>query len=469
MNISSDTRIPAAHPPISRGFHARETLSLGLPLVGSSLAQFALHVVNTIVVGRYGTIPLAALVLAASSFFILFILGSGFAKAVMPIAANARARGDDAELRRSARMALWLSAAFGVLIYPVFWFAEPILLALNQKPEVAAEAERYLWIAGLGMIPALAVAVLQSWLAALGRTQAVLVVTLLAVLINIAMSWLLVFGNMGFPEMGVGGAALATLIVQLVSLLVLALYAGLLPALRPLMLFRNFWRADRPAMAQVFRLGLPIGLTGLAEAGLFQASALMMGTIGAIELAAHGIALEAAAMAFMVHVGLSNAATIRVAGYAGTGDARALRDASLVAMILSVLVAAVVITLFLTVPAQIIRLFLEPDRADSAQIVAFGVTLLAVAALFQTVDAMQAMALGLLRGLQDTRMPMIMAAISYWLIGVPTSWFLAFRMGYGGIGLWVGLVVGLACAGISLMVRFWLLAPKPGVAGQPSL
>lgn len=456
-------------PPMPLAAHARATLALGLPLIGSSLAQMALHVVDTVMVGWYGVIALAALVIGSSSFFILFVLGSGFAKAVLPLAAHARARGDDAELRRAARMGLWLSAAFGVAIYPVFWWSEPILLALHQKPEVAAAGRDFLHIAGLGMVPALAVAVLQSWLAALGRTQVVLWVTLAAVGVNIGLNWLLVFGNAGFPELGVRGSAIATLTVQVFSLVLLAAYAGLLPALRPYRLFRRFWRPDLPALAQVFRLGWPIGLTGLAEGGLFEASAIMMGWIGAAELAAHGIALEAAAITFMVHVGLSSAATIRVAGFQGTGDARALRDAARVAWGLSVGVALLAIGLFLAFPQQIVGVFLDRANPESAAILQLGVTLLFMAALFQLVDAMQVMALGLLRGLQDTRAPMWFAAISYWGIGVPCSWLFAFRLGYGGVGLWAGLVVGLACAGASLMLRFWLLAPKPALAGKPAL
>ncbi|MBE2277405.1 MAG: MATE family efflux transporter [Rhodobacteraceae bacterium] len=449
--------------------HARATLALGLPLIGSSLGQMALHVVDTVMVGWYGVIALAALVLGSSSFFIMFVLGSGFAKAVMPLAAHARARGDDAELRRSARMGLWLSALFGALIYPVFWWSEAILLALQQKPEVASAVQEYLRVAGAGMVPALAVAVLQSWLSALGRTQMVLWVTLAAVGVNIGFNWLLIFGNAGFPEWGVRGSAVATLAVQIFTLALLAAYAGLLPALRPYRLFRRFWRLDRPALAEVFRLGWPIGLTGLAEGGLFEASAIMMGWIGAVELAAHGIALEAAAIAFMIHVGLSSAATIRVAGFQGTGDARALRDGALVAWGLSVVVAVVVVVLFLVFPRQIVGLFLDRSNPESAAILDFGVTLLFMAAMFQLVDSMQAMALGLLRGLQDTRTPMWFAAISYWVIGIPCSYVLAFQLDLGGVGLWAGLVIGLACAGASLMLRFWLLAPKPGVTGEAAL
>lgn len=449
--------------------HARATLALGLPLIGSSLAQMALHVTDTVMVGWYGVVALAAVVLGSSTFFILFILGAGFAKAVLPMVAAARAAGDETRIRRDARMGLWLSAAFGVLIYPVFWWSEPLLLALGQDAEVSALARDYLRIAGAGMVPALWVAVLQSWLAALGRTQVVLWVTLAAVAVNIAINWALIFGHWGFPEMGAAGAAVATVTVQVVSFLALGLYAARLPALRQYHLFQRFWKLDAPALAQVFRLGWPIGLTGIAEGGLFQASALMMGWVGTVQLAAHGIALEAAAVAFMIHVGLSSAATIRIAGFAERGEARSLRDATLVALGLSFLVAVAVIAVFVTLPEPVIGLFLDETKPESAAILTFGTTLLALAALFQLADAMQVMALGLLRGLHDTRVPMVLAAVSYWVIGIPASYVLAFPLGQGGVGLWLGLVVGLAAAGGSLMLRFWQLAPKPGMAGEAAL
>lgn len=456
-------------PQMSLSTHARATLALGLPLIGSSLAQMALHVTDTVMVGWYGVVALAAVVLGSSTFFVLFILGAGFAKAILPMVAAARAAGDEAQVRRDARMGLWLSAGFGLLIYPVFWWSEPLLLALGQEPEVARLAQDYLRIAGAGMVPALWVAVLQSWLAALGRTQVVLWVTLAAVAVNVVINWALIFGNWGFPEMGAAGAAVATLTVQIVSFIGLAVYAALLPSLQQYRLFQRFWKLDAPALVQVFRLGWPIGLTGIAEGGLFQASALMMGWVGTAQLAAHGIALEAAAVAFMVHVGLSSAATIRIAGFAEKGEARSLRDAAGVSLGLSFLVALAVIAVFVTLPEPVIGLFLDETKPESAAILAFGVTLLAVAALFQLADAMQVMALGLLRGLHDTKVPMVLAAVSYWVIGVPSSYVLAFPLGFGGVGLWFGLVIGLVAAGASLMLRFWALAPKPGMAGEPAL
>jgi multidrug resistance protein, MATE family len=442
---------------MSKTTHARETLVLGLPLVGSHLAQMALHVADTVMVGWYGVVPLAAVVLGSSSFFIIFVVGSGFAKAVMPMVAAAMGRNDETQVRRDTRMGLWLSIAYGIVVLPVFWQSGPILLALGQNAEVAAIAQDYLRITGFGLVPALCVTVLQSYLAALHRTQVVLWVTLVAVAVNVAVNWVLIFGNWGFPEMGARGAAVATLTVQVLSLVILALYTGLQPDLSRFHLFQRFWRPDWQAMRQVWRLGVPIGLTGLAEGGLFQASALMMGWIGTVELAAHGIALEAAALTFMLHVGLSSAATIRIARFDGAGDRLALRRAATVAVVISLGVALASVLLFLSLARPIVALFLDMAKPESAAILAYGVVLLGLAALFQLADGMQVVALGLLRGVQDTRVPMALAAVSYWLIGIPCSYVLAFRLGFGGEGLWLGLVVGLVCASASLMWRFWRL------------
>jgi multidrug resistance protein, MATE family len=440
--------------------HARALLVLGLPLIGSHVAQMSLHVVDTVMLGWYGVQALAAGVLGASTFFILFVLGSGFAQAVMPMVALAMGQGDEVQVRRATRMGMWLSILFGIAIYPVFWFSEPILLALGQDPDLALLVQDYLRVVGLGIIPALLVMVLKSYLAALERTQVVLWVTIAAVGVNGLGNWALIFGNWGAPELGVVGAAWASVLVQVLTFVALAVYAGALPALRRFSLFQRFWRPDWSALRQVFRLGWPIGLTGLMEGGLFHAAALMMGWIGTVELAAHGIALEVTALTFMIHVGLSNAATVRTGRFNGTGEAQALRDGAKVALGLSQGVGLLVISSFLLFPAWIIGLFLASDNPDLPQIVAYGTVLLMVAALFQVADAGQVMALGLLRGLQDTRVPMLIAALGYWGIGIPASYVLAFPLGLGGAGLWLGLVIGLTLVAAALLWRFWRMAPR---------
>ncbi|MCL4186945.1 MAG: MATE family efflux transporter [Rhodobacteraceae bacterium] len=437
------------------GAHARATLALGLPLIGSNLAQFGLHLTDTVMLGWYAVPALAAGVMGATSFFTLFVVGAGFAMAVMPMVAAAVAAGDDTEVRRVTRMGLWLSILFGVAVYPVLWFSGALLEAAGQEEALAADAQAYLRVAGLGMVPALVVMVLRSHLAALERAGIVLWVTLAGLAVNAALNWALIFGHWGAPELGVVGAAAASVAVQLFALFFLALYAARHPALRRHELFARFWRADPGAFARVFRLGWPIGLTGLAESGLFAASAVMMGWIGTRELAAHGIALEVAALTFMIHVGLSNAATVRAGQAHGQGDRLALRRGAAVAVALSAGVGLVAVAVMLGFPEALVGAFLGPADPDRAAIIAIGTTLLAAAAAFQFFDAAQVMALGLLRGVQDTRVPMVLASVSYYLVGIPASYGLGIAMGLGGAGVWAGLVIGLVAAGGLLMARFW--------------
>lgn len=444
--------------------HSRAIMALGLPLIGSHLAGMMLHVTDTVLMGRYGVAELAAVTLAGSCFFIVFILGSGFAQALMPLVAVAVGKGDETEVRRDTRMALWLSLGFGLVSYPVFWTSGSWLLAMGQEPQVAQLAQDFLRIAGPGMVPALLVMALKSYLSALGRTQVVLWVTLGGVLVNLALGWMLIFGNWGAPELGVRGAALATLTVQWVTFAIMAVYAHFQPALRRFGLFNRFWRIDGAALGRVFRLGWPIGITGLAESGLFAGASLMMGWVSTEALAAHGIAMQVAALAFMVHLGLSNAATVLAGRASGAGDVRGLRQIAFAAIGLSLVLCAIGIVIFISAPVAIIALFLDTTKPESPQILALGTRLLVLAALFQLGDAMQVMALGLLRAIRDTRVPMWAAAFSYWGVGIPASAILGFYFDLGAEGIWLGLCIGLLFASTSLMARFWMRAPREALA-----
>ena len=433
--------------------HLRSILVLGLPLVGGHLAQFAIGVTDTIMIGWYGVNELAAATLAQSYFFVFFMFGSGFAMAVMPMVAAAAASNDETGIRRSTRMGMWLSLLFAILVMPAMWWSEPLLILLGQKPGVAADAQTYLRVAGWGIIPALLVMVIKSYLAALERTQIIFWITILAALTNAVINYALIFGNWGAPELGLMGAAIASVVTQLVSLLAVIFYAA--RVLPEHALFQRLWRPDWEMFARVFRLGLPIGMTMLSEVSLFTASALMMGWIGTIPLAAHGIVVSIAGVTFMFHLGLSNAATIRAGNAFGRNDRDHLARGAVAVTCLSLAFASVTIVMFLTIPAQIIGLFLDSNESARPEIIEAGIVLLAVAALFQLVDGAQVIALGLLRGVQDTTMPMVIAALSYWAVGIPSSYVFGFVFDMGGPGIWIGLVLGLSCAGIFLMTRFW--------------
>jgi MATE family multidrug resistance protein len=444
--------------------HARAVTTLGLPLVGGHLAQIAIGVTDTFMLGWYGVDALAAVTLASSYFFVLFLMGAGFAFAVMPMVATFDAEDDEISIRRVTRMGLWLSLAYAVVIMPFMIWSEALLLLMGQTETVAADAQNYLRIAGYGMFPWLVALVVKSYLAALERTQVVFWIAVLATLCNGLINYALIFGNWGAPELGIAGAATASLVTQAIGMVGIVAYA--LYVLPHHQLFVRFWKADWEMLSRVFRLGVPIGFTGLSETGLFAATAVMMGWLGTVPLAAHGIALQCASITFMLHLGISNVATIRAGNAYGRGDRDHLARGARVVFIMSLITAVLTSVVFLVWPEPLVLVFMQSSEPARDQIVAIGVGLLAMAALFQLVDGAQAIALGLLRGVQDTTVPMAIAAISYWVVGMPCSYIFGFVLGYDGIGVWMGLVLGLACAAILLSARFWrVILGRVGVQG----
>ncbi|MEK0163981.1 MATE family efflux transporter [Phaeobacter sp. JH18-32] len=456
-------RLPAPAPNTLLA-HSRAIAVLGLPLIGGHVAQFAIGLTDTVMLGWYGVDELAAVTLGSSYFFSIFLFGSGFAFAVMPMVAAAAGAGEERQIRRSTRMGLWLSLVYGVLAMPLLWWSEAILLLLGQEEKVAHDAAEYLRIAGWALFPALLYMVAKSYLAALERTQIVLWLSVFGAVVNGLVNYALIFGNWGAPELGIAGAALASLVTNGLSFVLVLVYA--LKALPEHELLKNFQRPDWEMLGRVLRMGLPIGLTTLAEASLFAASAMMMGWLGTVPLAAHGIAISLGGLTFMVHLGLSNAATIRAGNAYGRGDRAHLARGGKVVTLMSLLVSSVAIVLFLTVPGPLMSLFLDSADPQKAEILLIGGVLLAAAALFQLMDGMQVIALGLLRGVQDTGVPMVIAGLSYWAVGIPASYLLGFTFGMGGLGVWLGLVIGLSAAGLFLMIRFWRRSIKR--VGAPS-
>jgi len=433
--------------------HTRAIAILGLPLIGGHLAQMAIGVTDTVMMGWYGVEALAAVTLASTFFFVLFICGSGFASAVMPMVASFQAEGDETSIRRTTRMGLWLSFGFALLVMPLMINAAPILRMMGQEEAVVTLGAEYLGIAGWGVMPALFVMVLKSYLAALERTQVVLWITVLAAVCNALVNYALIFGNWGAPELGVAGAAIASVTTHAISLIGVVIYVRLVLPQHDL--FRRLWGADWDMLIRVFQLGWPISITLLSEVGLFAASAVMMGWLGTVPLAAHGVAVQLASITFMVHLGLSNAGTVRAGNAFGRMDAPHLARGAVVLTAMSLIFSIATVACFFLFPDFLIGIFILEDEPAKVEILQIGVGILFMAGLFQLVDGTQVIALGVLRGVHDTRMPMIYAAISYWGIGVPMSYILGFTFGFEGIGVWGGLGIGLGVAAIFLNLRFW--------------
>ncbi len=443
---------PASGKPFAT--HIRATLVLGTPLVLAQLAQMSIGVTDTIMLGWLGTKELAAGTLAFQTYFVFLIFGLGFASAMVPLIAGALGKGDERQVRRSARMGLWGLAGLAVVFMVPLWFTRDILIAFGQSAELAQLAEHYMRIAQWSLLPALMLVGLRSFLTAVERAQEVFWITLFTAVLNGFLNYALIFGNFGAPRLGLEGAAIATLIANTLGALVTFIFISRDRRLRSYALFNRVWRPDWPALREVVRLGVPISLTIFAEVGLFTASSLMMGWISTIALAAHGIALQLASLSFMIPLGLAQAASVRVGNAHGRESPKDIGLAGNAATGLALCFAIVAALLFWLVPSPLISLFLDHENADAGLVLAYAVPLIWVAAAFQIVDALQVVSAGNLRGLKDTQRPMVLAAISYWLVGVPAAYILAFPLGLEGRGIWGGLAIGLAVAALALTWRF---------------
>ena len=434
-------------------------LLLGLPLIGSSVAQFSLTIIDTAMLGHYNPISLAAVVIGGSFFFSFFIVGSGFSFAIVPLVAAYEAQSDPMKIRRITRMGLWMSVLYTGGVIACFLNSEKILIGIGQSFEIAKYAGDYLKIMGFGLLPALLVVTLRSFLTGLKHTQIILWVTLVGLPIKIFLNWVFIFGNLGMPELGVKGAAATTAAIHITMLLLLIFYIHF--NLWSYGVFNRLWRLDYLYLAKIFKLGLPIGLTYLAETSLFSATAIMMGWLGTLELAAHGITMQLAGLTFMFHVGMSQAATTITGQAFGENASHAkLRDVGKATIEITGAYALIVIFIFILFPNFLLTLFLDDSLPLSEEILVLAVKLLVIAAVFHLVDGLQAAALGLLRGIQDVKTPFLLAIISYWLFGLGSGYLLAFKADLGSIGLWIGMVIGLTFAATSLIWRYWKKTSK---------
>jgi MATE family multidrug resistance protein len=449
---------PSPAPPrLGWAAEARALATLAGPLVLTQLAQMAMMTTDLLLLGRYSQAALAAAAIGGTIWYFGWLIGGGPASAVAPmiaqhLGARPRARGG---VRAALRMGLWAVLLTSTLMMPVLWSARPILLALRQEPELAQLAGRFVAMLSFGLPFSLGYMVLRNFATALGRPHAALWVAGFAIVFNALAGWTLIFGHFGFPRLGIAGSGLATAASQAFSFLAMVVVIRLDPHLAPYRMFRRFGRPVAAKLKEVFRLGLPIGMTMIFEAMLFNAMTLIMGTFGAASLAAHQIAMNVASITFMVPLGLGMAATVRVGLAAGAGDRAGARRAGLTAFCLStvfMLACGGVIAVF---SPQIAGLYLGGRSAKDTAVIATAATFLKAAAAFQVFDAIQVVGAQALRGLKDARMPMILAGGAYWLVGAPACLILSLGLHLRGLGLWMGFVIALAAAATAMSLRFW--------------
>lgn len=437
----------------------RALVRLSVPLVLTNLGQIAMQTTDVLMIGRLGAVPLAASALAVSVFFMLFIFGMGIVMATAPMIAQDLGRRPSAvrEPRRTVRQGFWAATAVGLLSMLVLWQIGPVLDAIGQQPELIAGAEAYTHAAMWGVLPALWFIVLRNFTAALERARPAMVITLIGIAVNAAADYVLIFGAFGVPALGLVGAGAATAVSAGFLFVGLLAFVLIDRRLRRYYILGRFWRADWRRFRDVFGLGLPIAITLTFEVGLFATAAQLMGLIGVAELAAHLIAIQIASVAFMVPMGLGQAATVRVGLAVGRGDTPGILRAGVLALGLGTGFMALTALLMVTLPYALVGLFLDVTAPANAAVVELAVAFLIIAALFQIVDGGQAIGAGALRGLKDTRWPMVFAGVGYWLVGLGSGIWLAFGQGLGGIGIWYGLAAGLTVAAVLMIGRFILL------------
>lgn len=436
-----------------------ETIRLALPIALTQLGQIAMMTTDLALIGRLGDTAVAAASLAHTVFFVAFVIGMGLVSAVAPLAAQALGARQPRTVRRALRVGLWAALLLCVPMIMLPLFGEKILLMLGQAPENARLAQRYLLGLAPGIAPALCFMAIRNFMGAVNRPEPGLWITLAAIPANAVLGYALIHGHWGMPKLELLGAGVATTTVNF-GMCAAALWFTY--SQRPFKKFHvlgHFWRSDWPLMRQLVVIGAPIAVSFLLEYGLFSAAGLLMGLISTTALAAHQIALQIAAILFMVPFGIGMAATVRVGQALGRGDTLAIRRAGIAAIILGIIFMTTMTLAVIVVRFDLAGFFFGETRQGLAAI-ELAATLMLVGATFFIADGIQTVAAGALRGLSDTRIPLLLAAISYWLIGFTAAYGLAFWTDLGAIGVWIGLSIGTGIYAILLVLRFRTLTQR---------
>ena len=439
-----------------------ETLGVAAPLAVANLAQMSMSFVDTVMVGHLNSAVLAAAGLGALLYFTTAFVLQGVISAVAPLAAHALGADDRERAARIARLGLTFAVVLSLPLVVEAANLRSLLLAFGYEGTLAYEIGRFLSAVVWGAPALLGFAALRSLFAALSRTRAVMIVVMCCIPANVALNWILIFGHLGAPPLGVAGAGVASAIVQWLMFCGLAVHARTVRGFPALWAFRVPTSGDWRDARELLRLGAPIGGIMALEVGVFVAAGVLMGLIGADALAANQIVINVASITFMVPMGIAQAATVRCAFELGARRPRGARRASVVALGLGVTFMAAAAVMLWSVPKTIIGVYLDVDTATNQGVVGIAMRLMIIAALFQIFDGTQTVAAGALRGYKDTAVPMLIAGIGYWGVGFIGGWWLAFPLGYGAAGLWWGLALGLAVVATLLGIRLFRLADNAG-------
>ncbi|MGH8171804.1 MAG: MATE family efflux transporter [Rhodanobacteraceae bacterium] len=440
----------------------REMLRLALPLVFGQLSVIGMNVVDAMLAGHLDAHTLGAVAIGTSVWTLAIVSAIGVMLALPPSIAQLNGAQRQEEIGPLFRQALWLALALGILLWLGVGFLGPVLVAaIGVDAPLIPDVTRFLYAIGFGA-PALALFfTLRGLSEGFGLTRPTMYFSMLGLVLLGPVGYVLMYGRLGLPALGAFGSGIATAIVLWIESLAFLLYVATRRHYRELHLFGRFDPPNAAAIGELLRVGVPMGVSLFMEASLFVAVALAIGTLGTDVVASHQIAINVASVTFMVPLGIAMATTVRVGHAVGRGDREGVRDAGLIGLLLTLFAQLVSATLMLTVPHEIAALY-----TGDAIVITLAAQLLVLAGLFQFSDGIQVAAAGALRGLKDTRVPMLITTFAYWGVGMPVGWWLAFPGGYGARGMWMGLIAGLSMAAVLLTTRFWRLAREPSVLAR---
>ena len=435
---------------------ARKTLSLAFPIILGELAQMSLRLIDTAMVGAVNYKQLAAVALVTSVINIPFVLGIGVTLSISQTVSMAHGQKQPDRVSHYLYNGFWLCLAFAVLISLGIELSKNILFHLDQDPEVARLAVPYLQLMGWSLLPMVLFMALKQFTDGLQYTRTGMVLSLASLPLNAFINWLLIFGHWGFPRLEIVGAGWGTFITRVVIFVVLLVVVMRHPVFRPYIAQRRLaWHLRRETLRELLHIGVPASLQISMEAGAFALSGILIGTFGAIALAAHQIALSMASMTFMVSVGLSQAGSIRVSNALGRADWPGIRRIGGSSVVTALVYGSCCALLFI-----LFRHWIPLVFNKDAAVISTAAGLLVFAAIFQISDSTQAVSAGLLRGIKDMKMPTLWIGISYWVVGIPLGCVLAYGFSMGAQGIWTGLILGLSFAALSLTRRFRKLSGR---------
>jgi MATE family multidrug resistance protein len=442
---------------------AGATLRLATPIIAGQLSQMLMGVVDTAMIGRLGTVELAASSLVTNLSHVPLVFAMGLLSAITVRTAQARGAADAERARAILRDGLWLALGIGAATLLAATVTLAQLQNLGQDPSVVETVPVFLkWIA-VSLVPAFLSLAIKGHTDAMEQTWPPFWITLGGVLLNVILNWLLIYGNAGFPALGLSGAGAATLIARLAVLAGMVIWCRSSRKLHRWILARWLVWPDLRSLASLARLGLPSALQPLAEVTAFVAISFIVGNLGARELAAHQVALVCAASVFMIPLGLSTAVTVRIGAALGAGETDSPRR-----IFLSALLVAAGFTLLSFAAIAGGRHLIASWFVSEPAALEIAAALLLISAVFQTGDAIQVISMGALRGLEDVQFPARVAFAAHWMIGVPTGWWLTFCQGMGVRGAWWGLTIGLSTCAVLFSTRFWVRSAAPVLVGKES-